>query len=108
MADIIEIRTTTDDRDGAHKIAQLLVSQRLAACAQISGPITSIYWWDGEMSETDEWMCSIKTRKELYKIVEQTIRLNHTYNEPEIVALEYTAGSQSYLAWIERETQSQS
>lgn len=104
MTNIIEVRTTTDDREGAHQIALTLVSQRLAACAQISGPITSIYYWDGEMSETDEWVCTIKTRKDLYAAVEQTIRQNHTYSEPEIIAMEVGAGSPSYLNWVEQET----
>lgn len=108
MTDIIEVRTTTDDREGAHQIALTLVSQRLAASAQISGPITSIYWWDGEMSETDEWVCTIKTRKELYAMVEQTIRQNHTYSEPEIIAVEVSAGSASYLNWVTQQTQRQS
>ncbi|HET8841854.1 MAG TPA: divalent-cation tolerance protein CutA [Ktedonobacteraceae bacterium] len=108
MTDIIEVRTTTDDREGAHQIAQALVTQRLAACAQISGPITSIYWWEGEISETDEWVCTVKTRKELYAAVEQAIRQNHTYQEPEIIAIEVGAGSASYLNWVTRETQPQS
>jgi periplasmic divalent cation tolerance protein len=98
MTDFIEVRTTTDDREGARKIALALVSQRLAACVQISGPITSIYWWQGELSETEEWTCTAKTQKKLYTAVEQTIRQNHTYDEPEIIASEIDAGSASYLA----------
>ena len=104
MTDFIEVRTTTDDREGAHKIALALVSQRLAACVQISGPITSIYWWQGEMSETEEWICIAKTQKRLYAVVEQAIRQLHTYDEPEIIATEIGAGSASYFSWIARET----
>lgn len=104
MADAIEVRTTIDDREGAQKIAQALVSQRLAACVQVIGPITSTYWWQGEMSETDEWICVAKTQKALYGAVEQAIRENHTYEEPEIIATEIVAGSAGYLKWIEQET----
>lgn len=105
MTDFIEIRTTTDDREGAQKIAQALVSQRLAACVQVIGPITSTYWWQGEMSETDEWICAAKTQKALYSAVEQAIRENHTYEEPEIIATEIVTGSAGYLNWIAQETQ---
>lgn len=105
MTDFVEIRTTTDDREGAHKIALALVSQRLAACVQISGPITSIYWWQGEMSKTEEWIGVAKIRKALSGEVEQAIRQNHIYDEPEIIASEIVAGSSGYLNWINQETQ---
>jgi periplasmic divalent cation tolerance protein len=105
MADFIEVHTTTDSKEAAQKIAEMLVSQRLAACVQISGPLTSIYWWEGEMSESEEWICTVKTRKDLYSRVEQAIRQSHTYDVPEILAVDIVAGSQSYLAWVSKETQ---
>lgn len=104
MTDYIEVRTTTDSQEAAQKIAEALVNQRLAACVQVSGPITSTYWWEGEVSQTEEWVCSAKTQKALYDRLEQTIKQLHTYDEPEIIAVEIVAGSQSYLDWIRQET----
>jgi periplasmic divalent cation tolerance protein len=57
------------------------------------------------MEQEQEWVCSIKTRKELYGAVEQAIKLAHSYEVPEIVAIPIVAGSQSYLDWVEQETQ---
>jgi periplasmic divalent cation tolerance protein len=44
MTDFLEVRTTIDSPEAAQKIADALVSARLAACVQVSGPITSTYW----------------------------------------------------------------
>ncbi|WP_297166588.1 divalent-cation tolerance protein CutA [Thermogemmatispora sp.] len=108
MAEFLEVRTTIDSEEGARKIAQQLVEQRLAACVQISGPIQSVYWWQGTLEQAQEWLCSAKTRADLYSAVEQAIRTAHTYEEPEIIALPLVAGSAGYLRWLETETRSTS
>jgi len=104
MANTIIVQTTIDSRGGAHRIGQALVERRLAACAQISGPIASTYWWQGQMEHAEEWVCAVKTTQELYEPLERAIRALHPYETPEIVATPIIAGSQSYLAWIEAET----
>lgn len=105
MSDIIEIQTTIDTREGALKIAQSLISNRIAACVQISGPITSIYRWKGNVEQTEEWVCTVKTRRDLYERVDQTIKEVHTYETPEILAKEIINGNEKYLLWIEQETE---
>lgn len=105
MATIIQVSTTIDSQEGAQKIADLLVERRLAACVHISGPIKSIYWWQGKIEQAQEWVCQAKTRQELYSAVEQAIKEVHPYEVPDIVALPIVAGSQSYLDWIVSETQ---
>jgi len=104
MTEFVQITTAIDSKEGAQKIAQTLVERRLAACVHVAGPITSTYWWQGKMEIEEEWTCAAKTRKELYRDVEKTIREVHPYDEPEIVALSIVNGSQSYLDWIVAET----
>jgi len=104
MTDLIMVETKIDSRDGAHRIARALVERRLVAAAQVSGPITSTYWWKGRIERAEEWACSVKTRRDLYDPVEHAIRELHPYETPSIVATSIVAGSQSYLAWIEAET----
>jgi periplasmic divalent cation tolerance protein len=104
MTDFVIVQTSIDSQDGAQKIADAVVSKHLAACCWVSGPITSTYWWKENMEKAEEWVCQIKTRKELYADVEQAIKAAHTYEEPEIIATPIIAGSQGYLAWIEQET----
>jgi periplasmic divalent cation tolerance protein len=104
MAEYIEVHTTIDSREAAQKIAEILVSRRLAACVQVSGPITSTYWWQGKMEQAEEWLCTAKTRRELYDQLEQTIREVHSYDVPEILAVKVVAGNADYLNWLSQET----
>jgi periplasmic divalent cation tolerance protein len=104
MAEFLEVRTTIDSEEGARSLAQRLVQERLAACVQISGPISSFYWWQGTLEEAREWVCSAKTRADLYPALEELIRSLHPYEEPEIIAVELSTGSQGYLHWVRQET----
>jgi periplasmic divalent cation tolerance protein len=104
MTPAIIVFTTAASRADANRIAQALVEQRLAACVQVDGPITSCYRWQGVVETAAEWRLSIKTREALYEQLEQAIRQLHTYEQPEIVALPITSGSAGYLNWIEQET----
>ena len=105
--DYIEVRTTIDTAEGATKIAQELVANRLAACVQVSGPLNSVYWWQGQVETAEEWLCTAKTRRDLYDAVEEAIRAVHSYEEPEIIAVPIVAGSKSYLHWLDEETSRQ-
>jgi periplasmic divalent cation tolerance protein len=104
MPTFIQISTAIDTQEGAKKIADTLVEKRLAASVQVSGPITSTYWWQGQIEVAQEWVCTAKTRQDLYDAVEQAIRDLHSNVEPEILATPILAGSQGYLSWIARET----
>ncbi len=108
MPEFREVRTTIDTIEGAQKIADALVEKRVAACVQVSGPITSTYWWKGQVERAQEWVCVVKTRKDLYNSAETTICQLHSYDEPEIIATAIIEGSQGYLRWIEKETQKHS
>ena len=103
MPNYIQVITTTQTKDDAQRIAAALVERRLAACAQVAGPITSTYHWQGEVQTATEWQCVAKTRGELYASVEAAIRELHPYQVPEIVATPITSGSQAYLDWIDVE-----
>ncbi len=103
MNEHIQVITTTDKRDDALAIARTLVEQRLAACVQIVGPITSIYSWKGNVETAEEWQCWAKSRQDRYGQIEQAIRHGHPYEEPEILAIPITAASAGYLAWIDEQ-----
>lgn len=105
MTNSIQVFTTTARKQEAQQIAQTLVEERLAACVQILGPITSTYRWQGAVETSEEWLCLIKTRQELYLPLEAAIRRIHPYDVPEILAVPVVAGSESYLAWLKGETE---
>lgn len=96
----IQVVTTISGKRGAEKIAKAVINKRLAACVQIAGPIKSIYRWKGKIETAKEWVCVIKTRKNLYKKVERTIKKIHPYEIPEIIAVPIAAANKDYLKWI--------
>lgn len=100
MSEFIQITITTDTEELAMQIAEKVVEKKIAACAQISGPITSIYEWKGKIENAREWYSVIKTRKNLYQKVEETIKALHPYEVPEIIALPILEGNKDYLDWI--------
>jgi len=103
MTEYIQIFTTAENKDNAGMIAAEVVKKRLAACAQVVGPVTSTYWWEGRIEEAEEWFCIMKSRKDLYDELEKAIQEIHSYEVPEIVAVPIVAGSQSYLQWLDKE-----
>ena len=106
MKEYIQVFTTVEKRGDADRIASTVVNKRVAACAQILGPIHSTYWWKGKVEEAGEWLLMMKTRQDLFSSLEKEIRAVHPYEVPEIIALPIVAGSASYLEWIQEETTS--
>lgn len=99
----IQVVTTTANREDAQRVAAAALEQRLAACVQIAGPITSSYWWQGAIETAEEWWCVMKSRADLLPQLERAIRAVHPYDEPEILVTPVVAGSAGYLAWLDRE-----
>jgi periplasmic divalent cation tolerance protein len=103
MTSYIEIKTTTETKEQAQAIARHLVEEKLAACVQITGPVTSTYRWKGKVETTEEWLCLIKTKESLYSELEKAIISLHSYETPEIIAVPISKGSSAYLNWLENE-----
>ena len=97
---LIIITTTSDDRAELEKIAASLVESKLAACCQISGPITSVYSWQGKTETASEWTCAIKTQKQLFSDVKSKIIELHHYDLPQVIAVEVAGSSASYREWV--------
>lgn len=104
MEEHIQVMTTTDQREAAQRIATEVVEKRLAACAQVVGPITSIFRWQGAVESSEEWLCFIKTRRAQYSALEKCIKELHSYSVPEIIAMPIVEGNPDYLAWLRKET----
>jgi len=106
MTEFIQVITTVDDESKAKEIQNILVHKRAAACAQVFGPISSCFWWEGKVEKAKEWICVAKLRSEDYKIAENLIKENHPYDVPEIVAIPISSGNIDYLNWIKNVTKS--
>jgi periplasmic divalent cation tolerance protein len=100
----LQVQTTTDSRAEAVELARGAVQARLAACAQVSGPVASTYWWEGTLERAEEWLLTLKLPTSGYQALADFITRSHSYDEPEIVATPIVAGSDAYLSWITEET----
>lgn len=107
MAEILTVLTTTDSEDKARALAAGAVERRLAACAQISAPVTSVYRWQGAIENDAEWQVLFKTSAARYGGLEEYIRDAHDYDVPEIIATPVVRGGADYLAWVDEETSAQ-
>ena len=100
MSDLFQVSTTLSSREEAERIGRTLVEERLAACAQILGPITSFYWWQDRLESAVEWYCHLKTTAEQYSALEARLRALHSYDVPEIVAVPIERCGADYTAWV--------
>lgn len=101
----VQVTTTTDSRSEAAELAKSAVRERLAACAQLVGPIASTYWWEDDIESAEEWMVLFKTSADRFDELASLITEGHSYDTPEIIATPVVAGSMDYLAWITEQTE---
>lgn len=99
------ILTTTNSQEEANRLAELLVSCRLAACVQIA-KVQSCYTWQGQIQHEAEYLLLIKTESRLYTEVEAAILEHHSYEIPEIVQLPISQGFDRYFGWMHENTKS--
>ncbi|MBO0682297.1 MAG: divalent-cation tolerance protein CutA [Candidatus Dormibacteraeota bacterium] len=101
---VIQVTTTAGSRGEAERLGLCMVQRRLAACAQVQGPINSTYRWKGEIQTAEEWVLLLKTTQAHKGELIGAIRAEHSYETPDIVVVEISDGLDSYLAWIAEET----
>jgi len=103
MTDKIVVFSTCDSEEQAAIIARALVEQQLAACVNIMPGLRSIYRWKGQIEDASEWLLIIKSRRDRMDQLRAAIAKIHTYEVPELLAIPVVDGSESYLAWLDRE-----
>jgi periplasmic divalent cation tolerance protein len=95
---------TAPDAPTASRLAETLVAERLAACANLLPAVQSVYRWEGKVERAAEVLLIIKTTAAHYPALEARLRELHPYEVPEIIALPITAGSAPYLRWLDDNT----
>ena len=100
MTDKRIVLTTAGSQQEAHKIAEALVEQRLAACVNIISGMHSVYRWHGKVEQADEWLLLIKTSESASAPLRDAITKLHSYEVPECIVLSIEDGTPAYLDWI--------
>jgi periplasmic divalent cation tolerance protein len=101
----LQITTTLPNEVSAQQVAARLVEERLAACAQVLGPVSSTYRWKGKIEQATEWYCNLKTTDARLPALTKRIREMHPYELPEIIATVIQDAEGDYLRWIEAEVE---
>ena len=100
MTDLIVISITTPDEEIALSIGDSLVKDGLVACAQVDGPIMSIYEWKGTVHHDEEWRLVLKSSGKLFSSIVTRIKQLHPYDLPQIVATPIVLASDEYAQWV--------
>jgi periplasmic divalent cation tolerance protein len=96
----ILILVTTKDEQEAEKISQLLLKERLIACANIVSPVTSFFHWSDRTEKAEECLTIMKSRRDLFAQIAEHIKRLHSYEVPEVLALPIVDASKPYLDWM--------
>lgn len=101
----ILVYMTASTHEEALRLSRLLIEKRLAACANILAPITSVYEWNGAVCEGSEVAFLAKTTESRLPELMNCVKIHHSYETPCIVALPLSGGEASFLSWIEKQVQ---
>ena len=103
MEELTLLYVTCANGQEARTIARTLVEDKLVACANILGPSTAIYRWEGDVQEDEEVAMILKTRRDMTVHVAARIKTMHSYDTPCVVGLPIQGGNPDFLAWLHRE-----
>ncbi len=101
IPEVLLVISTFPDAETARRIAHELVMEKLAACANLTPPVQSIYRWKGKLEEAAETMVFFKTPTARFEEFQVKLRSLHPYEVPEIIALRIADGLPDYLRWVE-------
>jgi len=103
-SEFVFLYSTFPDEASARRVAEALVSAKLAACVNLSAPITSLYEWQGKLEIAPEIAAFIKTRRALVDAAIALARPLHPYSVPCFLILPIEGGNADYLAWARVQT----
>jgi periplasmic divalent cation tolerance protein len=92
---------TVEDQEQAEHIANILLEEKLAACVNIIGGVTSFYWWEDKIVNDKEVMLIIKTNELVVEEMIDLVKAEHEYDIPEIIVLPIEKGNEDYLEWLD-------
>ena len=93
------------DRATGVAIGKHLVAGKQIACANLLGPMTSMYEWEGVEACSEEFLLLVKTTEALVDATTRLIEAEHPYDCPCVVWIEVAAGSDPFLEWVRGQTQ---
>ncbi|AES73193.2 putative divalent ion tolerance protein, CutA [Medicago truncatula] len=100
----IVVYVTVPNKEAGKKLAESIVTEKLAACVNRVPGIESVYQWEGKIQTDSEELLIIKTRQSLLEALTDHVKANHEYDVPEVISLPITGGNLKYLEWLKEST----
>lgn len=91
--------TTVAEKADADRLARGAVEQRLAACAQIDGPVTSHYHWEGRLEQATEYRIWFKCLPTNGAALGSWVHHHHPYATPQWIVVSAESVGEKYLSW---------
>jgi periplasmic divalent cation tolerance protein len=101
---LVLVYVTAPSVRAAERLGSAVVEERLAACANVIGPVRSVFRWKGAIERAREYVVILKTRRSRVPALTRRVKALHSYNVPCVVALPILGGNENFLAWIAAET----
>ena len=92
--------STFPDRETAQRISNQLVTEKLAACANILPALESVYRWKGNIETGNETLVFFKLSEDRQSAFQEKLRSLHPYEVPEIIFIPVANGLPEYLRWV--------
>jgi periplasmic divalent cation tolerance protein len=103
MSEPVVVLITAGSQEEASHIARRLVTEMMAACVNLIPGVISVYRWDEEIQQDQEWLLVVKSSLDVLDDLVQRVKALHSYDVPEIIALPIIGGSEAYLRWLDGE-----
>ncbi len=100
MEEPVLLYLTCANKDEAKSIARTLIDERLIACANILGKMTSVYRWEGTVVEDEEIAVLLKTRRDMAARATERVKELHSYDLPCVVGLPIQGGNPDFIGWL--------
>jgi periplasmic divalent cation tolerance protein len=97
------VYVTVSNPEEAQDLAEAILKERLAACANVVESVKSIYWWKGNLERENESLVILKTTEGKFDELAARVKELHSYENPEIIAVPILKGSSDYLSWVDTE-----
>ncbi|MFC2149878.1 divalent-cation tolerance protein CutA [Calditrichota bacterium] len=101
---VLLVLVTVPNRELADRLADTVVSERLAACVNIIPGISSVYRWKETVQHDEEFLLMIKTTAHKFEALKERIVELHTYDLPEVLSFNASDGLEAYMDWVRQET----
>lgn len=96
---------TVPDAEKGKELARQLLELKLVACVNVVPAITSLYWWEGKISEDSEALLILKTTQKKVDQLIKAVKAHHPYSVPEVISMAIDQGNPDYLQWVEDSVQ---